>query len=280
MNNRQRISAGRLFRTILCVMLAVIFCGMSAPMTALAYDPKAPDCNITYDFGNGQTCQIGNDTALTMCVTNPDGSYLIDPATGKYVVDPWKVLNFLNSMKSMYSGKGRISKFRSTRGDLIDIAGGTEFAMDVATELPYLYSAIIEERTETRSVAYGVGSSYVEVDMSLQMLYVYSNGVKILETPVVTGNTSLGHGTPTGIYYINRKQRDTVLVGADYRSPVAYWVPFIRNSIGLHDATWRSAFGGSIYRTNGSHGCVNIPPAVMPAVYEVVSVGMPVVLFY
>ncbi len=278
---KQIISHAKRFSAALAGILAaaVLFLA-AAPVTVLAYDGKAPDCNITYDFGNGQTCQIGNDTALTMCVTNPDGSYLVDPATGKYVVDPWKVLNFLNSLKSMYSGRGKGTKFLSTRGDLIDIAGGSEFAMDISAELPYLYSAIIEERTETRQVAYGIGSSYVEVDMSAQMLYIYSNGVKILETPVVTGNTSAGHGTPTGIYYINRKQRDTVLVGANYRSPVAYWVPFIRNSIGLHDANWRSTFGGNIYQTNGSHGCVNIPPAVMPAVFEVVSIGMPVVLFY
>ena len=37
-------------------------------------------------------------------------------------------------------------------------------------------------------------------------------------------------------------------------------MPFVGNSIGLHDASWRGSFGGSIYQSNGSHGCVNLPP--------------------
>ena len=35
-------------------------------------------------------------------------------------------------------------------------------------------------------------------------------------------------------------------------------MPFYGN-YGMHDAPWRGAFGGRIYRGNGSHGCVNMP---------------------
>ncbi|MBO5564068.1 MAG: L,D-transpeptidase [Lachnospiraceae bacterium] len=251
------------------------------PVEAKAYfDGKAPDCSITYDFGNGQTYTVGNEMAKTMCVTNPDGSFYVNPETGKYVVDPWKVLSFLNSLKTLYSANGQTMNFLATRGEIVQVHGGTQFAMDVASELQYLYSAIVEERTETRVVNYGIGSTYVEVDMGMQMLYYYQNGVKILETPIVTGNTSAGMGTPSGIYYVNNKQTNTYLVGRNYRSFVAYWMPIIGNSIGIHDANWRGSFGGTIYQTNGSHGCINVPPAVMPSVYEAISVGTPAVLFY
>lgn len=54
---------------------------------------------------------------------------------------------------------------------------------------------------------------------------------------------------------------------------------FIGNSYGIHDANWRSTFGGQIYLTNGSHGCVNVPPANMPALYQAVKVGTPVVIY-
>ena len=27
--------------------------------------------------------------------------------------------------------------------------------------------------------------------------------------------------------------------------------------IGFHDASWRDEFGGDIYLTDGSHGCIN-----------------------
>ena len=42
---------------------------------------------------------------------------------------------------------------------------------------------------------------------------------------------------------------------------VQYWMPFVGNVIGLHDADWQSSFGGTRYRDGaGSHGCVNLPP--------------------
>ena len=43
---------------------------------------------------------------------------------------------------------------------------------------------------------------------------------------------------------------------------------FLTEGAGLHDASWRSSFGGSIYKTNGSHGCVNMPYSVAKAIYE------------
>ena len=48
----------------------------------------------------------------------------------------------------------------------------------------------------------------------------------------------------------------------------------------MHDAYWRSSFGGKIYKTNGSHGCINLPPAVAKTVYENISAGMPVLCYH
>ena len=48
---------------------------------------------------------------------------------------------------------------------------------------------------------------------------------------------------------------------------------------GLHDATWRGAFGGSIYLYGGSHGCVNLPPKAAATLYNNVTVGTKVILY-
>ena len=48
---------------------------------------------------------------------------------------------------------------------------------------------------------------------------------------------------------------------------------------GLHDANWRSSFGGTIYQCNGSHGCVNMPPAKAQELYSMLSVGTPVIMY-
>ena len=51
-------------------------------------------------------------------------------------------------------------------------------------------------------------------------------------------------------------------------------------NIGMHDATWRSAFGGDIYRTNGSHGCINLPFEKAKIIYDYVYTGFPVICYY
>ena len=47
---------------------------------------------------------------------------------------------------------------------------------------------------------------------------------------------------------------------------------------GMHDASWRGSFGGSIYKYNGSHGCVNMPTGSARKLYNKVSVGTKVII--
>ena len=69
-----------------------------------------------------------------------------------------------------------------------------------------------------------------------------------------------------------------MLRGPGYASPVSYWMPF-NGGVGLHDATWRGSFGGTIYKTNGSHGCVNIPLKAAKVVYENLTYTMPIIVW-
>ena len=51
--------------------------------------------------------------------------------------------------------------------------------------------------------------------------------------------------------------------------------------IGFHDAKWQTAFGGELYKTRkGSHGCINMPPALAGQLYDMLQVGCPVVIHY
>ena len=54
-------------------------------------------------------------------------------------------------------------------------------------------------------------------------------------------------------------------------------MPF-NGDVGLHDADWRSNFGGDIYKNNGSHGCINLPPGNAKTIFELVYPGMPVIV--
>lgn len=124
-----------------------------------------------------------------------------------------------------------------------------------------------------------IGEFYAEVDISAQHVFVYKYGKCIFDSDCVTGNTSLGRGTPGGLYYIYYKQSPAILKGEDYENPVAYWMPF-NGGIGFHDATWRGVFGGTIYQYGGSHGCVNLPYSKAQELFGIVQEGMPVVCYY
>lgn len=116
---------------------------------------------------------------------------------------------------------------------------------------------------------------YVEVDISDQTVKLYKDKGVILTTLCVTGKDS----TPTRIGYfpIKYKTYDTYLKGPGYNSHVYYWMPF-DGGIGLHDAAWRSEFGGDIHYNSGSHGCVNMPHDAAKTIYDNVSAGTKVLV--
>ena len=110
-------------------------------------------------------------------------------------------------------------------------------------------------------------NTFVEVNLTNQTVVYYKNGELITQGKVVTGDVSKGYSTPAGVYRLDWKRKDFVLRGEGYAAPVSFWMPF-NGGIGLHDASWRSSFGGSIYKNNGSHGCVNMPYSVAEAIYN------------
>lgn len=118
---------------------------------------------------------------------------------------------------------------------------------------------------------------YIEVDISKQKLkYFNKNGKVIVKTDVVTGFDKQ-RDTILGAYKIYSKEYDRLLRGANYTSHVDYWMPFY-GGYGLHDADWRSSFGGNIYKYSGSHGCVNIPDAKAKKIYQKSKVGTKVLI--
>lgn len=116
----------------------------------------------------------------------------------------------------------------------------------------------------------------IEISISKQKLTYYEEGAAVLTSDVVTG---IHAGTPLGTYKVLKKVRNATLKGEDYETPVQYWIAFLGSSYGIHDAYWRTEFGGNIYLYNGSHGCVNMPLSKVRELYEMVEIGTPVYIF-
>lgn len=129
---------------------------------------------------------------------------------------------------------------------------------------------------EETNMAYG--GSYVEIDLDNQCLWLYKNGNLIIKSPLVSGNVSTGYRTRNGVFSIYGKTRGTYLTGPTWRSYVDYWMPF-NGGVGLHDASWRSSFGGTTYIYDGSHGCINLPPKNAATIYNNVSIGTKVIVY-
>ena len=109
-----------------------------------------------------------------------------------------------------------------------------------------------------------------------QHLYFYKDGQLFLESDVVSGKND---GTPTGTYSFTYKERYATLNGENYSSPVSWWMPFSGN-VGLHDASWRTNFGGTLYKSGGSHGCINLPIKTAKAIYENIDASTAAVIVY
>lgn len=126
-------------------------------------------------------------------------------------------------------------------------------------------------------------TSYIEIDLSRQHIWFYKDGVLIVDTPCVTGKTSDGYGTPTGVFFLLNKDRKVYLEGfnkdgSPYKAFVEYWMRF-NQGIGMHDASWRYQFGGEIYIYSGSHGCVNMPPEAAAITFENIDNTMPIIVY-
>ncbi len=130
----------------------------------------------------------------------------------------------------------------------------------------------------------GAYGTYVYISISGQTLTYFVDGRAVLHCPVVTGNPWAGLPTPTGTYYLNYKSQNVTLKGLEndgtkYESFVNYWMSFLGDDYGMHDATWRSSFSGGIYLGGGSHGCVNMPYSYAQSLYGMISPGTPVMIY-
>ncbi|MBD5445644.1 MAG: L,D-transpeptidase family protein [Lachnospiraceae bacterium] len=246
------------------------------------------DCHIVYQIGSDMI-PVDASVVCDWILLKEDGNFDLDDK-GQLQLKDGAVEEFIDKLADEYDTVGKSRRFMSTRGDVVEVEGGIYGnQLDKEIEVSYLTEAFNNKADEVHIPTYSqtarqqgeddIGNTYLEVDMTQQMMYYYLNGRLEVETPIVTGNTSRRMGTPSGVNYVYLKQTDRILRGEGYASHVNFWMP-VKGNIGIHDAAWRSTYGGQIYQTNGSHGCINTPYDAMNKIYSMVEVGTPVVMFY
>ena len=241
---------------------------------------KWVSAQITYDW-NGNKVVVDGDIIKDWIQMDAKEPQLKEEDIAEFVAEQAKE----------YDTYGKKRKFTTVQGiELTLPSGAYGWKTDRAEETKELIASIEKGETIDKEPVYSskgaqkgsndVGNSYVEIDLTNQHLYLFQKGTIVLETDFVSGDmTKPDCITPPGVFGLTYKTRNAVLRGANYETPVNYWMPFNGN-VGMHDATWRSSFGGTIYLTSGSHGCVNLPLDMAAAIYEYMSTGFPIVCYY
>ncbi|MCR4610556.1 MAG: L,D-transpeptidase/peptidoglycan binding protein [Lachnospiraceae bacterium] len=240
---------------------------------------RVKDIQIAYETGVDSYI-IPKDTIATFFGTDDKGEITYNEGT---------ISEFVKSMASKYNTVGKSKPLHTSYGVDVSVpAGDYGWRVNQDAEIQQLIEDLKggsdvkrELIYKTKAASHGdqdYGNSYVEINLTAQHMFLYKNGSLVLESDFVSGNPYVGNETHTGAYSVKSCQKDAILRGDNYATPVSYWMPF-NGGEGMHDANWRSSFGGQIYKTNGSHGCVNLPVSVAAQVFSNISAGYPVLVY-
>lgn len=233
---------------------------------------------IVYDFGEDK--EIVDSSIINNWLVYENGKILLDEE---------QVKQYVKALADKYNTVGREREFVNSHGKTVIVSGGPYgWEIDCDKESEELIELIKNKKSEIREPEYkstamvkgrnDIGHTYVEISILEQRMWFYKEGELVTDTNIVTGSVMRGFDTPCVVGYIHNKIRNTNLVGADYVSFVRYWMK-VYGGIGIHDAGWRNKFGGDIYKTSGSHGCINTPYDRVKTIYDNIEVGTPVIIF-
>lgn len=246
----------------------------------LAKIEKYTSARIVYQIADYDETLEGEELADMILVDEDYNVTLDEDAIARYV----------QKLASKYNTYGDEREFKTAKGDTVTIGGGDYgWVIDKESEAELLKENIMAGGVTERKPEYSqtaqveglddIGDTYLEIDYTNQHLWYFKEGVLQMETDIVSGNIANGNGSPDGLFKVVYKQSPAVLVGESYESNVEYFIVFAYN-VGVHDASWRSKFGGDIYKNSGSHGCINVSLSAVEELYGMIEKDTPVVAYY
>lgn len=252
--------------------------------TMNAYN-KYCKASVVHTFGE-ETMAIDWDTIRNWLVMEGDNAYISEDALYEYVTEMAGKYDTLYYERSFTATDGRtITLSSNDYGYQIDVdAEVSQLLADIESNTKVEREPVYAVRGFSRNGRDDLNGNYVEVNLTAQHLWLYRNGGLVIESDFVSGLPKNGRETTTGAFPIAFKASPYNLKGGggsgsgSWDVDVQYWMPF-HDGQGLHDASWRSSFGGNIYQTNGSHGCVNLPSNVAAVIYENVDANFPILLY-
>lgn len=258
---------------------------------------------IQWDMGDDHLETITPEDIKDWIVIGVDGSVDIDKD---------KMAEWVEKFCLKYKTVGKTRSFKSHTGAIIQVSGGDygwQLNYDQTVEDAYnaiksqtkqsLIDAYQKEQSKANKKALTVSlepkyknkadhmnyenpeedwdtSTYTEVDIAEQMVYVFKNGEVVYSAKCVTGLPSdPTRATKTGCWYIKDKKLEYTLVGEDYETPTKYWIRITWTGTGYHymDRSDWDKWSPELYKTKGSHGCINLQLEDVKTIYGYVKLG-------
>lgn len=244
----------------------------------MAVVEKLNTIKITFDFSDRKE-ELSAETISKWITIDKNNEIQVDESKAK---------QYIINLAAKYDTYQTDREFVTTDGKTITVGGGIYgWQTDVSASTKKLIETIKECESVTMKPEYtiecicrdtnDIGNTYVEISIEKQKMWYYKNGELLVETDVVTGLTNGKRNTPTGVFCIWSREKDRTISNPPVH--VDYWMPIDWTGVGLHDASWRSSFGGNIYKSNGSHGCVNTPLEAIRTIFENTVTGTPVIIY-
>ena len=214
---------------------------------------------------------------------------------GTVIFEEDDILAYTKQLAATYNTFRTTRAFRTTRGDVVNVGGSAYdnygYSLNVSQSKAIIEDALYNSVSQTISLSWNqlaaardseradFGSTYIEISLDEQHLWYYRDGSLALETDIVSGTATPSRATPTMVVHVQYKSTDHTMRGSYGESHADYVLNIHSSGIHIHDSAWRSDYGGSIWLSNGSHGCINTPPAKMAQLFGMVDVDTPVIIY-
>lgn len=268
---------------------------------------------------NWITWDMGEDTTETMTPSDIK-NWLSTNDAGEVVLDQDAMEEWIEDFCLKYKTVGKERSFTTHNGNVIQISGGDYgWRLDYDAIVEQVKKIITEETDQSLINNYiedpskenkkalttelepeysnkGHKKDYVnfendwdtqnysEIDLTEQKVYVYRNGQLAYSCICVSGlpTPEQDRITRTGVWYIKEKKPEKVLVGEDYETPVKYWIRIMWTGTGYHalDRSDWDKWTPDLYKTRGSHGCLNLQENDAKMLYELININDPVFIHY
>lgn len=203
---------------------------------------------------------------------------------GTLIFDKTAFAKYEDRVDKSYSSNEEVREFKTFHGDTVKVTGGdygtainrTKFEADVEEAMLGGHNSKVKVKFAVTNKE--IGDSYIEVDLSNQMLCMYVKGEQKLCTPVITGKDDDDHRTPEGVYRLKSKTNNGSVAENGENKSVKYWMS-INGVIGICDASWKDMFGGDSYKKDGSEGSIYMLEDDAKIVYENCFANMPIVCY-